>query len=245
MKPLSLLRSAARALAIAVLTCVAVCVPVQAAQSYGTLLSYDFDSKSWTGAALEAVGTIDVAGSAQPSLALRSSSLITSGPQAVNITETNLGKLTLAFSLSASAGKPVTVRIESYDSGKNRTGGLQTLVYPAAPNFYQRYAVDLSTCTPAGAGTFQPNAPYVSFSFSVEGTAWQGIGSPEIRVDNINYALPAYYVSPTGSNNNSGRSEISAFATPQKALDLAQPGDIVVVMNGTYLGGTPSATSAG
>ena len=219
--------------------------PARAAvQTYGTLLSYDFDTNAWPGASPEAVGTIDTLGSAQASLGLRSPSLITSGPLPLSITETNLGKLTLAFSLSASSARPVTLTLQSYDSTKTRTGGLQTLVYPAAPNFYQRYAVDLSTCQPTGTGTFQPNAPYVSFSFSTQDASWQGVSSPEIRVDNVNYALPAYYVSTTGKNSNTGRSEAQAFLTPQQALNVAQAGDIIDVMSGTYIdpnGPTPSA----
>ena len=212
-------------------------------QTYGTLLSYDFDTTAWAGASPEAVGTIDTLGSTQPSLGLRSASLIASGPMPISITETNLGKLTLAFSLSASSAKPVTVTIQSYDANKTRTGALQTLVYPAAPNFYQRYAIDLSACQPSGTGTFQPNAPYVSFSFSTQDPSWQGVTGPEIRVDNVNYALPAYYVSTSGSNSHTGRSEAQAFLTPQQALNAAQPGDIVDVMGGTYISPNgPSST---
>jgi hypothetical protein len=44
-----------------------------------------------------------------------------------------------------------------------------------------------------------------------------------------------YYVSAlTGSNNNTGLSETSAFASIQNAADLTTPGDTVFVMNGTY-----------
>ncbi len=228
------------------------CLPAHGAvQTYGTLLSYDFDTTAWPGASTEAVGTIDTASSTQASLGLRSSSLVASPALPISITETNLGKLTLSFSLSASSAKPVTVTIQSYDSSKVRTGGLQILVYPAAPNFYQRYAVDLSTCKPSGTGTFQPNAPYVSFSFSTQDPSWQGVPNPEIRVDNVNYALPAYYVRPStegGSNSNTGRSETSAFATPQQALNVAQAGDIIDVMAGNsgtyvYTGGAATATA--
>lgn len=209
--------------------------PKAAPLRFGTLIQNDFDSgPAWAGLKASAVGTIDVAGSTQPSQGLVSSSLISSGPLSFNNTETNLGKLTLAFSLSASAARPVTVRVESLDKNKKRTGGLETLIYPAAPDFFQRYALELSNFSASGTGKFQPTAPFIGFSFSVGGTEWQGVDKSEIRLDNVQFAKPAYYVSATGSDANDGRSEKTAFARPQKAIDMAGPGDIIVVMNGNY-----------
>ncbi|MEH2060689.1 MAG: right-handed parallel beta-helix repeat-containing protein [Nostoc sp.] len=43
-----------------------------------------------------------------------------------------------------------------------------------------------------------------------------------------------YYVSGTGKDNNSGLSTSSAFRTIQKAADLTNPGDTVLIMNGLY-----------
>jgi uncharacterized protein (TIGR03437 family) len=43
-----------------------------------------------------------------------------------------------------------------------------------------------------------------------------------------------YYVSGTGSDANSGRSENTAFATLQTAANLTLPGDTVYIMNGSY-----------
>ncbi|MET7388601.1 sigma-70 family RNA polymerase sigma factor [Streptomyces sp. NPDC005529] len=45
---------------------------------------------------------------------------------------------------------------------------------------------------------------------------------------------PTYFVSSSGSDSNSGTSAGSPFRTLQKAGDLAGPGDVVAVMNGTY-----------
>ncbi|MET9904767.1 sigma-70 family RNA polymerase sigma factor [Streptomyces sp. NPDC006446] len=45
---------------------------------------------------------------------------------------------------------------------------------------------------------------------------------------------PTYFVSSTGSDSNPGTSAASPFRTLQKAADLAGPGDVVAVMNGTY-----------
>lgn len=43
-----------------------------------------------------------------------------------------------------------------------------------------------------------------------------------------------YYVSPTGNDNNSGRTEQLPFRTLQKAANVVSPGDLVLVMNGEY-----------
>ena len=54
-----------------------------------------------------------------------------------------------------------------------------------------------------------------------------------------NYTVPVapavtYYVSGTGSDSNDGLSTGTAFLTLQQAANVTQPGDIVLVMNGTY-----------
>ena len=105
-----------------------------ATPSRGTLIQTDFETGGWAELKPTAVGTIDVAGSTQASGALAGATL-TSGPLAVSNAETNLGKLTLAFNLSASAAKPIAVRVESFDQNKKRTGGLETTIFPAAPDF--------------------------------------------------------------------------------------------------------------
>src|SRR5262249_31357167 len=47
-----------------------------------------------------------------------------------------------------------------------------------------------------------------------------------------------YYVSPTGSDSNPG-SEAAPFKTIQKAADIVNPGDAVIVEDGVYTMGTP------
>ncbi len=209
--------------------------------------------------ALQPVGTVDVANTTQPSggLLLTARNIpatpgkwraaLVSGLLPVNNAETNPGKLTLSFSLSASLAKPVAVRVETFNAARKRVGGLSGMIYPAAPDFFQRYALDLSTLKPVGAGKFQPDAPFVQFSFEIGdatgGGEWPVGVEYQLRVDNVNYATPDYYVSPTGSDAANGRSETTAFATPQKALDVAQPGNIVLLMEGTYRGGQANVAS--
>ncbi len=59
----------------------------------------------------------------------------------------------------------------------------------------------------------------------------------EFYIDNLRFqpnSSKIYYVSPSGSDNNNGTSVNTAFATPQKAAYIVNPGDTVLVMNGTY-----------
>jgi hypothetical protein len=227
--------------------------------STSTLLQYDFNSTAaWPGmtgtvsaggtatAVQGAYGTIDVEGGTTPSGAVLLTATppssgawvsdLNSGPLAVSNTETNLGKLTLSFNLAASKALPVKVQIFSYaTSGGTATGGLEKLIYPAAANYNQRFALDLSTMTPSGAGTFNPAAAFVSFNFEISSqNSWPAATTDQVHVDNVNYSKPAYYVSGTGSNSNNGLTESTAFATPAKAVSVSQPGDIILVMNGTY-----------
>ncbi|MBC7807486.1 MAG: hypothetical protein H7145_15220, partial [Akkermansiaceae bacterium] len=166
-----------------------------------------------------------------------------SGLLSIRNSETNLGKLTLSFDLSASAAKPISVRVESFDANRKRTGARVGTIYPAAPDFFQRYALDLSNLKPDGTGKFDPTAPFVQFSFEGGSAADGTRGEYQIRLDNVNYSTPAFYVSPKGSDQSDGRTEKTAFATPQKALDVAQPGDIICLMQGTYDGGSGGVAS--
>jgi hypothetical protein len=222
----------------------------------GPLLQQDFNgSVTWPGlsadagntVALKPVGTIDVAKTATPSGAAQLTvtpaaggkswdATLVSGLLPVSNKESNLAKLTLSFDHSISSVRPVTVRIESFDKNKKRTGGREAVVYPAAPDFYLRSAVELSTMRSFGGGAFKPTDPFVQISFSI-GRLPDGATEPqttELRVDNVAYASPAFYVNPKGDDKNDGRTEKTAFADPQKAVDLAQPGDIILLMEGTH-----------
>ncbi len=207
----------------------------------GPLLTQDFNGTSaWpqlsaapvTGITVKAaqtqMGTIDVADTATPSgaavLTVQGGAApwtasLTSGLLTVRTTETNLAKLTLSFDSSVSSVRPVRVLIESFNAKRQRTGGLQGVIYPAAADFYQRSALDLSTMAPVGTGAFRPTDPYVRLTWKVSRRPAKAADDAEVavRVDNVEYASPAFYVSPTGSDSNDGRSEKTAFASPQTA----------------------------
>ena len=235
----------------------------------GPLLTQDFNgTTAWpqlaappvagltVNAALTQAGTIDEANAVTPSGAAVltvsggtgawTASLI-SGLLPVHTTETNPGKLTLSFDLSISSVRPVRVLIESFNAKRQRTGGREGMIYPAAADFYQRSALDLSTMSPVGAGTFTPTDPYVRLTWKVSRRPAKAADAAPVavRVDNVEYASPAFYVRPSGSDANDGRTEATAFASPQKAVDAAQPGDIVLLMDGIYHRAAPNTTQEG
>jgi|SRR5690554_5063831 len=57
-----------------------------------------------------------------------------------------------------------------------------------------------------------------------------------IIINSFIYPQNTYYVSPYGSNSNSGLSINDAFQTLQHAADIVGPGDSVIVLEGTYAG---------
>ena len=127
------------------------------AQAGGTLLQFDFNESTWPltqqapkerfpmGTLAGKVGTIDVADSKDASGGMLLvvdgepregwSSSLKSGALAVKNSETNLGKLTLSFNLAVTRALPVKVIVESFNEKQERTGGLETMIYPAAAEF--------------------------------------------------------------------------------------------------------------
>jgi len=199
-------------------------------------------------ATISAVGTIDDAGSTSRSNAMMLtvaeptqpgwSATMSSGMLPNSNQEASLGKLTLSFDHSVSINRPIEVQIESFSSDRKLTGGLKTTVYPSAANFYSRAALELSDMVAFGEGKFDPIDSLMQFSFGISTLDSKSDPSaPQtLAVDNVAFSNPAYYVSPEGNDANDGRSEATAFANPQQALNVAQPGDIVVLMNGRYEG---------
>lgn len=172
------------------------------------------------------------------------SAQLLSGQLNVTNSETNLAKLTLAFDLLVSSNRPVRVGLESLTAGGISTGKLERRVHPAAAGCFQRCAFELSTMTNS-QGTFDPLAPQMQLYFAAEGGGGPPFSWPSTSntfdVDNIHLARPAYYVSPTGSDTRNGWTESNSgttngpFLTISKAITVAKPGDIVLIM-GTGVG---------
>ena len=221
----------------------------------GTLLQFDFnDPAPWQvtsqkpsapGVMAGNVGTVEKADGIEGSPGLMLivndasregwTSSIQSGPIALKNAQTQLGKLTLAFDLQATRALPVRLRIESLDANQAVTGALETILYPAAADYFQRHAVEFSTFTAVGNGAFDPAAPFIAFTYEIRSTdGWPAETRHEVRLDNVHLATPAYYVSAKGADTADGLTEATAFASPQRVMEAAQPGDIVVIMEGTY-----------
>jgi hypothetical protein len=60
---------------------------------------------------------------------------------------------------------------------------------------------------------------------------------PGPRKYEIDRSKITYFVSPAGNDSNDGKSAAKAFLTMQKASDLVQPGETVLVMKGVYPNG--------
>jgi parallel beta-helix repeat protein len=82
----------------------------------------------------------------------------------------------------------------------------------------------------------------------IQKTSFAAVAEPssnyEARVKNEPHLISmnsgtTYYVSGSGNDNNNGRSASSAFRTIQKAANLTQPGDTVLIMNGEYKNSNP------
>jgi poly(3-hydroxybutyrate) depolymerase len=150
--------------------------------------------------------------------------------------ETDVNKLTLSFDLSATSARAIRVLVESYGGNQERTGGREGWIYPASPEDYQRHVIDLGELKPAGEGEFNPADPVVQVSLTISGElGWATGAFHQLRLDNLNYAAPAFYVSPTGQDGGGRGSADKPLATVSKALEIAQPGDVILLMEGTFL----------
>ena len=193
------------------------------------------------------VGVIEKQGTADRTGALRLrvnsaakaeswSGMLRTGLLPVSCPGKDLNKLTLAFDLSVTSARAVRVLIESFNAKHERTGGRKGLVYPASPEDYQRHVLDLGAMKAAGEGEFNTADPLVQISVMISGElGWATGAFHQLRLDNLSYAAPAFYVSPNGKDSAGRGSADMPLATINKALELAQAGDIILLMDGTFI----------
>jgi Right handed beta helix region len=193
--------------------------------SAGSLLALDFETPLASGVtATNGIGSVDTF-MGQSGHALSAAGRISTGRIPVSNTESDLAKLTVGFDVHVATPAPVRVTLASFDSTGRRTGARTATVIPPVAGSYYRFGVDLDK-TEKLDGTFDPLAPLIEFTFAADTT---------LRIDNISYTAPSFYVSPAGSDSADGRTAATAFATPQRAADVAGPGDVILLMDGTYV----------
>ncbi len=215
-----------------------------------TLRAYgDALTPSAVHAEYRALGTIDVA-RGQPgdsavltadfgAAPLRARAGLAIEPLAVRTQTRDLALLSLGFDLWVSEIRPVAVFIYSINNKGVVTGRLRASVNPPVSGAYYRFNVDLNQ-TELVEGKFDPRAPQVGFSFEIDDTRGSAPISrarpAELRVDNISYTEPSFYVSAKGRDSANGRNPRSAFATIGKAIAAAKAGDVILLMDagGTF-----------
>ena len=69
---------------------------------------------------------------------------------------------------------------------------------------------------PVGEGKFNPADPFVEFSFAIGDADAKDAadGKYELRIDNVAYSSPAFYVNPKGKDSNDGRTEKNGICQP-------------------------------
>lgn len=154
---------------------------------------------------------------------------------AVQNSERNLSRLTVGFDLWVSQLHAVRLMVRSLDAKNKVTGTRSVRVVPPVAGAFYRFTIDLDK-TQVVSGQFDPTAPKIQFGWELTDADGPVSRSSQtsLRIDNLSYSTPTYYVSPTGNDNNDGRTEKSAFASLQKAVNSAQPGDTIGVLTGNY-----------
>ncbi|BCM88518.1 hypothetical protein IAD21_00351 [Abditibacteriota bacterium] len=227
--------------------------------SSGLLISSDFDSLLWPNAsvlsptpgvaakvAVQNAGTID-SYKGEPSRALVFSSDFSgaktgaragfvSGALPFKNNETNLGKITLGFDVWQSELHPIRAVIQSLDAVGKVSGSRFAVLVPPVAGAWFRFSLDLDQTRPL-VGMFNLKATKIQLVWELgDEDGMVSRTKQELRVDNVSISVPALYVSANGNDQNGGKTEQTAFATVQKAVDNAVPGDVISILDGTYNG---------
>ncbi len=176
------------------------------------------------------------------------------GPIAMKTSQKDAAMLTVNFDLWVSEIRPVSVSIQSLDDAGKITGTHRATVIPPVAGAFYRFHMDLGGAGADGA-TFDPAAPQVGFSFEITDEAGPSPVSREqpmeLRVDNLNFTEPSYFVSPKGKDSANGRTPQTAFGTVAKAVAAVEAGDVIMLMDGDAFRNegpnalTPSISKAG
>jgi parallel beta-helix repeat protein len=247
------------------LCALALLAPHSARLAADVLADTTFNSSPWTmtaygyggataGHSISSSGTIDSAGGSATAAAVLTANAsaatgtwgagFNTGWISVNSPETNLALLNLSFDLWTSHQASVRVWVHSYNAAGTLTGTRSTVITPPVAQAFYRHSLDIGSMTNT-AGSFAGDSRWIQIYFeigngSVHGpSAWPSQSGLSLRVDNIAYTSPSYFVDEAAGRDwdpaYDGRSIARPFKTIQRALSFVTPGDVVFVRNGTYL----------
>ncbi len=133
----------------------------------------------------------------------------------------------MALSLSETdITRPALVKLRA----KIPTGTVRVVFYQDGQQIFE------TTSAPFEAQTAFTQVERGTHQFSFK--AWNATGrtrsSTPVSLE-VNIGGKVRYVSPSGSDGNDGLSEARPFQTIQSAVNLSEPGDTVLVMDGTYM----------
>jgi hypothetical protein len=107
--------------------------------------------------------------------------------------------------------------------------------FPTTLNAGQSVTIVGQLVNSAGAATPTGGCPYQILAVtSVSGVAPTPVPSPKPSPTPTPAASSTYWVSSTGNDNNAGTSSTTAFATIQRAVNVARAGQTITVENGKY-----------
>ncbi len=101
--------------------------------------------------------------------------------------------------------------------------------------FQDGLSLGVDEAAPFETQVAQTKAEQVTHQFTVKAFNISGksVSSEAAKLE-VKIAGKVWFVSPSGSDGNDGLSEAKAFLTMQNAANKSQPGDTILVMNGTY-----------
>jgi Right handed beta helix region len=132
------------------------------------------------------------------------------------------------ISLNASdstINRPALIKLEA----KTSSGTVKVIFYQDGQQIFE----DTSAPFEAQAVFAQAERATHQFSFKAFNARGKTRSSDPISLE-VNIGGKVRYVSPSGSDGNDGLSEAKPLQTIQEAIKRAEPGDTVLVMDGTY-----------
>ena len=153
----------------------------------------------------------------------------------------NIWLLLCVFSMACASNSAITLpKLELSEMQISRPALVKLLARATKDTiqvefFQDGVSVGLDTNTPFESQVMftKPEQAMHQFSFKITTATGKTVSSETVKLE-VKIVGKVRFVSPLGSDTNDGLSEAKALLTIQSALDISDPGDTVLVMNGTY-----------